>query len=63
MSELAGAWLGAGWLLGRLFHGHQPNTRADVLVLLERAETAIRNGWLEAALEALGRARRTLTQN
>ena len=33
----------------------------DALALIERAEAALRNGWPEAAHDALGRARRLLS--
>ena len=43
-------------LAGRFTHQHA----AKVLALIERAEADLRNGWPEAAGDALGRARALL---
>ena len=60
MIEIAPLWAAVGYLLGLIQHRHRPARTAEALGLIERAEADIAAGWPEAALDALGRARRLL---
>jgi hypothetical protein len=60
MIEIAPLWLAVGYLTALIQNRHRPDRTAKALGLIERAEADLRQGWVEAAQDALGRARALL---